>query len=330
MQCPRLHGTLSSIVLNSDQSSPLYAYLCSECHGVWMRSLECRTFLGLECERLVANSEVAFVDLNCPHCQTNCRLYRHELENGSHIDFHVCPRCASCFFDAVQFSLIVGLQLKAERAISGMLAKSPIDNLGVKCCDCGATVSSLESLYDAGIGYCCQSCHANPPILSENKLQTVQLVTFHDMEIKVDHWQMSTKSRIAITPVEPCLLDVHMFSLSPLQRIVRCGRRKLALHGNLRKHVDATEDMQHVTPWHVFLKQRGVSENLDQLTKLGQFELSFSPHSIVFVLNAKHAGTETKLKFETTVRRLLLAYERFVTLSHRYSFKSADSNDETE
>ena len=321
MLCPRMHGTLDSILLNADYSSPLYAYMCPECRGVWMRALECRAFLGIECEKVAAIADSAYVDLNCPHCKTVCKTAPIDLENGSQVIFHICPRCFACFFDAVQFCLIVGLQLKAERAISGMLAKSPIDNLGVKCCDCGTSVSSLDCLYDAGIGYCCQSCHANPPILSENKLQTVQLVTFHDMEIKVDHWQMTTRSRIAVTPVEPCLLDVHLYSLSPLQRVLRLGHRKLALHGNLRRHVDATEDMSRVTPWHVFLKQRGVAENLHQLTSLGQFELSFNPHSIIFELNAKQAGTETKMRFEAIVRRLLLAYERFVALSHLYAFK---------
>ena len=75
MQCPRMHGTLSPIVLNADFSSPLTAYLCTECHGVWMRTLECRAFLGLETEKIASNSEVAYVELDCPHCQTKCKIY---------------------------------------------------------------------------------------------------------------------------------------------------------------------------------------------------------------------------------------------------------------
>ncbi len=318
MQCPRLHGSLESILLNSDFSKPLQAYLCPQCHGIWMRSLECRAYLGLECEKLVSQSNPANIGLSCSHCQTVCRSACVPTETGDLVEFHICPRCLACFFDAAQFAIIFYQQLKSERAISGIMSQSVLDDLGVVCCDCGAAVRQLDDLHDVGTGYCCQSCYNAPPIFSENKLQNVQLVTFHGMEIKIDHWQMSTRSRISVTPAEPCLLDVRLYSLSPWQRIARMGHRKLKLLGELGRHLDATEDAARVTPWHVFLKQRGVLENIKVLNRLGKIEITFKPHSIIFELNAKRSGTETKQKFEATTRRILLAYEKFVQLSHEY------------
>ncbi len=323
MKCPRLHGTLNSVFLNSDYSTPLQAYLCPICHGIWMRALECRAYLGLECEKLVSRASVAPIELACAHCQTTLRSVSLPMENGG-IYFHICPRCHACFFDQTQFALIFYLQLKAERDISGVLAQTPLDNLGVQCCDCGCSVNQLEDLYDVGIGYCCQNCHSTPPILSENKLQTVQLISFHNLEIKIEHFQNSTRSRIAVTPCDSCLFDVSMFSLTPFQRLMRLGRRKLKLHGELGRHMDATEDIAHVTPWHVFLKQRGVVENLAVLSKLGDLEIDFKPHIIAFELHARRSGVETKLKFETAVRRIILAYEKFVILAKEYS--SDDEN----
>jgi hypothetical protein len=140
------------------------------------------------------------------------------------------------------------------------------------------------------------------------------------MEIKLDHWQANATSRIAVTPEEPCLLDVRLFSLTNWERFVRLGYRKLKLHGNLRKYIDATEGIDHVTPWHVFLKQRGVTGCLEQLSALGKISLTFKPHSIVFEIDLERMGTDSRMRFEVIVRRLLIAYERFVSLMHRYSY----------
>lgn len=330
MKCPRMHGSLESVLLNADFSTPLQAYLCTQCHGVWMRALECRTYLGIECEKLVSRASAAPIELACAHCQTSLKVVSVPLDNGETVDFYICPRCHACFFDQTQFALIFYLQLKAERDISGILARTPLDNLGVVCCDCGSVVNQLEGLYDVGIGYCCQHCHSTPPILSENKLQTVQLVSFHNLEIKIEHFQNSTRSRIAVTPFEPCLFDASIFSLSPVQRMMKLGSRKLKFRGELGRKLDATEDMKHVTPWHVFLKQRGVVENLAEISRLGAIEVTFKPHIIAFDLNAKRTGTETKLKFEASVRRMLIAYEKFVQLSKMYSFQEDVDNESPE
>ena len=325
MKCPRLHGTLEPVLLNADYSQPLQAYLCPWCHGIWMRSLECRAYLGLECEKFVQHAQAASIDLLCSHCQSSFRSVFLHLDTGEDIHFYICPRCQACYFDQTQFALIFYLQLKAERNISGVLAQTPLDNLGVQCCDCGCIVNNLEELHDVGIGYCCHNCHSVPPILSENKLQTVQLISFHNFEIKIEHFQNSVRSRIAVTPNDPCMFDVNLFSLTPWQRLMRMGKRKLRLHGELGRHVDATEDIEHVTPWHVFIKQRGVIENLTVLSRLGTLDITFRPHIIAFELNARRSGMETKLKFESAVRRLIVAYERFTILSQNYV-----SDDDTE
>ena len=318
---------MESVLLNADYSTPLQASMCPRCHGIWMRSLESRTYLGLECEKLITLSQNAPLDLECPHCQTAMHTVSISGEDGASLQFFICPRCQSCYFDRTQFALIFYLQLKAERDISGVLAQTPLDNLGVCCCDCGATVDHLEDLHDVGIGYCCKNCHSTPPILTDYKLQTFQLISFHNLEIKIEHFQNSTRSRIAVTPFEPCLFEVSLNSLSMSDRIMRMGRRKLKFHGTLGRHLDATEDIRHLTPFHVFMKQRGIVENLIALTRLGQIDISFKPHIIVFDLNAKRLGTETRLRFETAVRRILIAYERFVLLAKDYQMPDEDDAD---
>ena len=325
MLCPRLHGTLEPVLLNSDFSSPQHAYLCPECHGIWIRAMECRDFLGFESESMAYHTGRAPVDLICSHCQHPTHITSCELENKETLTFHVCPRCYSVFFDAVQFAMVFYRQLKAERSISGMLAHSPLDVFNFPCCDCGADIKNLDEAHEADIGYCCNKCHQSPPILSENKIQNVQLVTFHGMEVKIDHSISSPFSRISVTPVEPCQLDVHLFSLSPIKRILAMGRRKLRFHGTLGHHLDASQDIKRKTPWHVFLHQRGVTDCLESMISLGQIDIAFKPHSIIFELNAKRVGADTKLKFETAVRRMLIAYERFVKLTRLY-----DSPEETE
>ena len=328
MQCPRLHGTLETVLLNSDISEPQYAYLCPECHGVWMRAMECRDFLGFESEMLLPHTSRATVDLPYPHCQHPAHIVDIELDNKERLKFYVCPRCFSVFFDATQFAQAFYQQLKAERSISDMLAHSPLDHFGLTCCDCGAEIKTLDEAHDAGIGYCCNKCHQTPPILSENKIQNVQLVTFHGMEVKIDHGMASSFSRISVTPVEPCQLDVHLFSLSPLKRVLSMGYRKMRFHGTLGHHLDASQDNKHKTPWHVFLRQRGVTHCIEIMAALGSIDVAFKPHSIIFELNAKRVGTDTKLKFETAVRRMLIAYERFVKLAKRY--EHPEETDEAE
>ena len=292
--------------------------MCPFCHGVWVRSMECSDFLGLDCEKLFISSMKSSVPLFCAYCNGECQQVEVPLENGSFVRFHICLRCKSCFFEPVQFALLFYQQIKLERSVSGILAQSPLDDLGVKCCDCGAEIGSLDDLYDAHIGYCCRKCHDNPVILSENKIQNVQLVTFHNMEIKIDHWQSSSKSRVAVTPEEPCILDTSLYPIHTLNRILRMGYRKTHFEGFLHRYLDGTEKIDKRTPLHVFLKQRGVVSCIEDLVNLGEFSLSFKPQSIIFEINAKRMGMDSKIRFESLVRRMLIAYERFVALTRIY------------
>ncbi|MBQ9243810.1 MAG: hypothetical protein IJ165_11420 [Proteobacteria bacterium] len=327
MQCPRLHGVLESVLLNADYSSSLQAYFCPECHLVWMRALECRAYLGLDPEVLLAKAEKDAIDLKCAHCETICKCAHYQIEEGKNSYFHICPRCYACFFEAAQFALFYYLQLKTEREISGSMAVSPIDQPGLRCCDCGAEIPSFTSAQETEIGFCCTQCRQSPPILSEGKLQNVQLVTFHNMEIKIDHWMTTPRSRISITPVDPCLLDLRIFTLSAFQRICRFGHRTLKLHGQLRHHLDASESIEHFTPFHLFLKQHGTAECLSALDQMGKLDITFKPHSIIIELNAKRTGLETRLKFEALVRRFILVYERFVKQAARYVHDEAPSEE---
>lgn len=324
MECPRLHGSMECIHLSADFSDPQTCYFCTDCHGVWMRSHECRSILGVDAMRLQMQSEADYVALLCPHCQTTCRLSFVAIANNQTVSVRVCPRCQSCFFDGGSFAKTYFEQVKYARSEKGKLGDTPVDHLSWRCCDCGTTMTTPENAFDARIGYCCAHCHNTMPILSERKISN-QLVTFHNMEIKIDHWLSTTRSRIAVTPVEPCLLDVTIHTLTPLQRIFRFGRRITQFGGKLRRHIDATECIDKQTPFHVFLKQRGVSECLADLVAIGNFSITFKPHSIVFEIDAFRLGTEIRQRFEATTRRLLIAYERFVQLSHLYTMPEDDT-----
>ena len=91
----------------------------------------------------------------------------------------------------------------------------------------------------------------------------------------------------------------------------------MALRGELRKYLDASEDIASCTPWHVFLAQRGTIECLEQLVELGKLRFTFKPHNLIFEIEGDRLGAETRLKFEAAVRRLLIVYERFVSTIER-------------
>ncbi len=318
MECPRQHGSMESIHLSADLMDPQEAFFCSDCHGIWMRARECRSVLGIDSTRLQIQSESDYVPLVCPHCQTTFRLSFFDIDADQRISIRVCPRCQSCFFDGGGFAQVFYQQVKIERVTTNLLSNTPLDALGWRCVDCQSPIDSLEGAFDGRVGCCCSRCRYTPPVLSGGKIQNVQLVTFHNMEIKIDHWMSTTRSRIAVTPVEPCLLDVSIYPLRPVQRFFRFGHRTTQFGGALRRHLDATQSIATKTPFHVFLNQRGVAECLYDLVSMGNITITFKPHCMIFEMDAFRLGTEVRQRFESIIRRMLIAYERFVALSHRY------------
>lgn len=326
MDCPRQHGSMECVHLNADLMDPQEAFFCADCHGIWMRTRECRSILGIDGMRLQQQSEPDYVPLVCPHCQTTFRLSFFDPESDFPIRIRVCPRCQSCFFDGGSFAQIFYRLLKTEQTANNIFCHSPLDALTWRCVDCQSPIDNLDEAFDARVGCCCSRCRYSPPILSEGKIQNVQLVTFHNMEIKIDHWMSTTRSRIAVTPVEPCLLDVLIYPLSPLQRIFRFGHRTTQFGGALRRHIDATQSITAKTPFHVFLKQRGVAECLYDLVSMGNMAITFKPHCMIFEMDAFRLGTEVRQRFESIIRRMLIAYERFVALSHRYTMPDPEED----
>lgn len=318
MKCPRLHGKMTCINLSADLTQSQEAFLCPDCHGVWMRAHDCRAILGLEPSSDIRHTKTSSIPIACPHCQSRCHMTRLYDDDRPVVDALICPQCFSIFLDACGFALLFFRQLKTERASSNIASLSPLDNPNLSCCDCGGTIKSFDDAHYAGIGYCCGRCHDAPPILSENKLQNVQLVTFHGMEIKIDHWLSSVKSRISITPAEPCLFNVRIFSLSIGRRLLRFGLRTFPFGGKLGQHLDATQCLIPMSPWHVFISQRGVAYCLEELNCLGQLDMVFKPHCIVIELSAIRRGSDIRMRFESLVRRLLLVYERFSLLTHQF------------
>ena len=51
---------------------------------------------------------------------------------------------------------------------------------------------------------------------------------------------------------------------------------------------------------------------------MGNITITFKPHCMIFEMDAFRLGTEVRQRFESIIRRMLIAYERFVALSHRY------------
>lgn len=314
MYCPRLHGTMENIGLSSDFSAPDMAQFCDECHGIWMRANACKEYLGFDPETLYPLAVPASIDLECPHCQIAMKV----ADASPSVCLHLCERCAAVFLDRGQFAVLSFEKLEASRKGVVVSAKSPLDKLGMSCCDCGSEIGTPSDACAGSIGYCCKRCYSNPPLFAEHKLQNVQLLTFRGMEVKVDHWRNNKVCHISVTPDEPCLLNVEISSLSFVERMMRFGYRKLALGGHLRKQLDATEGIQAKTPWHVFLKQRGVTNCLSVLCELGAIDIVLKPHILLFELKGERFGTLTRQRFEATIRRLLVVYERFVKMTHRY------------
>ncbi|MCL2325964.1 MAG: hypothetical protein FWC40_05640 [Proteobacteria bacterium] len=333
MQCPRLHGAMIPIHLSAACASSRQAFFCEECRAVWMKAAECKDYLGIDTELARLKLQHTYIDLSCPQCLTTLQFRRF----AGYV-VYVCGQCRSCFMDSGVLPCLLdslketflptdsALPLpNSDKAVPSLTAPSPIDRLGMTCCECDAEIPHPGEAHMGAIGCCCQRCTSTPQLISEQKFQNAQLVTFRSMEVKVDHWRRNSHSVIAVTPAEPCLLNVTLYSLSLPVRMLRFGYRKLALRGKLRRRLDASEGIEFKTPWHVFLKQRGIIECLDELSTMGSICIEFMPHSIIFDLENHSRSVELRHRFEASVRRLLLAYERFVLLTKRYDTPSATS-----
>ncbi len=307
MECPRLHGNMTAIELSSDieESSP--AFYCETCHAVFLSEADCCDHVDIDVKAIPkAELQEPVVDLVCPNCgglfraieREGCRLY-------------VCTECCAAFLDAGIMATLMNRILKKERDSGSAIEAAPFERMTFKCDDCGATIDSIEDMTVSPIGCSCKKCAATPPILSESKQLEVQIVTFHGMEVKIDRAMTSRITRISVTPAEPGKLDVYIHSLSWVERLYQLGWRRLDLHGTLRKKLDASEDIACRTPWQMFLKQRGIIECFERMQEMGNIKVTLKPHSLIFELEGDRIGAETRMKLEATVRRFLIAYERY-------------------
>jgi len=313
MECPRLHGMMQTIDLSPDPSEPHLAYFCEHCHAVCVSDIDCHDWLGLDYQSSsrVCDGEsglwVPSIDLKCARCSESLLAARVCGWNA-----YVCPRCHSWFLDAGVLPFLMHEYHEKLRSAGAHIELEPVELMPLKCADCGVEIPSIKDVfsYDYEIGCYCKKCGTNLS-LSETKQQEVQIVTFHGMEVKIDRLKRSNTSRIMVTPVQPGKLNVFVHSLSTWERIKLLGWRKLALRGELRSHIDASEGIERCTPWSVFLKQRGVVECLQDIQQLGDFRITFKPHNLIFELDGDRVGAETRLHFEEAVRRMLILYERY-------------------
>lgn len=309
MKCPRFHGELCPIELSDTTDHSRLAWFCTECHGAWLREHDYRALVSTDF--CFDSSELLdpSIDLLCPNCAERMRYGEWDCWR-----FYVCSRCQAFYLDAAVLPVFMNRSMDEDKKKTN---HSPIGHFVVRCDDCGTNIDDFSELCASPLGCCCKKCAANAPVLSESKQLEVQIVTFHDMEVKIDRLKSSGHCRISVTPAVPGKLNVSLHTLSPWERVRQLGWRCMALRGKLRKHLDASEDINGRTPWHVFLKQRGTIECLEQLDRLGKLRFTFKPHNLIFEIEGDKLGAETRLKFETAVRRLLIAYERFVAMIGR-------------
>lgn len=309
MECPRFHGEMSPIELSPTIENSRLAWFCEECHGVWMRESDYRGLVNTDFGLDMSVLSYPAMDLMCPHCSER---FKYLEWDGWRL--YVCRRCQAVYFDADVLPMFMARSMDEDKKTTN---HSPLEHLCMKCDDCGAKIEQLSELSPSPIGCSCKKCASSAPVLSESKQLEVQIVTFHDMEVKIDRFQSSSRCRISVTPAVPGKLNVSMHTLSRWERFRRMGWRCMALRGELRKYLDASEDIASCTPWHVFLAQRGTIECLEQLVELGKLRFTFKPHNLIFEIEGDRLGAETRLKFEAAVRRLLIVYERFVSTIER-------------
>ncbi len=313
MECPRLHGKMQTIDLSPDINDPHTASFCEYCHAICLSDIDCHDWLGIDYQsssEAVDGESCLFeppIELKCARCSESLLAVR-----VCGWIAYVCPRCHTWFLDAGVPPFLMQAYHDKLRASGSNFELEPVELTAFKCADCGADIPSIKDAcsFDYEIGCYCKKCSANLS-LSEMKQQEVQLVTFHGMEVKIDRLKRSNTSRIMVTPVQPGRLNVFVHSLSTWERLKRFGWRKLALHGELRSNIDASEGIDRCTPWCVFLKQRGVVECLLDIQQLGDFRITLKPHNLIFELDGNSIGAETRLHFEEAVRRMLILYERY-------------------
>lgn len=318
MECPRFHGEMCPIELSSAADNSRVAWFCEECHSVWMRESDYRAFVNTEISIDETQFSYPSIDILCPHCSERFKYFEYEGWR-----FYWCSRCQAFYFDAEVLPVLMNRSLDDDKKKTN---HSPFESFAIRCDDCGAKIEDLADVTPSPIGCSCKKCASNAPVLSDSKQLEVQIVTFHDMEVKIDRLMSSGRCRISVTPAVPGKLNVSMHTLSLWERIRQLGWRCLALRGELRKHLDASEDIEGCTPWHVFLNQRGTVECLELLNELGKLRFTFKPHNLIFEIEGERLGAETRLKFESTVRRLLIVYERFVSTIQR-CYEDADETD---
>ncbi|MGI5830218.1 MAG: hypothetical protein ACOX8U_08650 [Bradymonadia bacterium] len=311
IRCPRFHGSLSKIALNADIGSERFAYLCSFCGGVHIKAQEWHDILHLES----SFSKDALYPTRIPMVCESCNEAR-SIVLVDELPVFYCARCESYWLDAGIFPVL--LSSEVEKQTGAAPSNSPFSPLNISCCDCGVNIASACDAHACPIGMICTRCYHAPPGFMENKVNNFQMLTFKGMEVKVEHWGQSVRSLIAVTPAQPCLLNVRLHSLSLQERILRFGRRRIAFAGALGKKIDADQDIKLRTPFKVFLSQRGVVALINDIASLGSMDLQFRPHNLSFELHALRISNEIRLHFEVAVRRLLIAYSRFAELSELY------------
>lgn len=312
--CPRHHGALSRIALHSDIDTQQFAYLCSFCGGIHIDSQQWHHVLPLEPSLSKQDLHNTRIPFPCENCSAPKKII---LVNELPIFY--CVQCGSYWMDSGIFPLL--LWHEAEKQTGASPAISPFSPLSLSCCDCGAVITTMAEAHPCPIGLVCQRCFTVPPTFSEQKIHNYQMLTFRGMEVKIEHWSQSVRSLIAITPAQPSLLNVHFHSLTWKERLIRCGRRKIAFAGELGKKIDSDQDIALRTPLAVFLTQRGVAALLKELSNLGSIDIQFRPHNFSFDLKALRVSNEIRLHFEVAVRRMLIAYLRFVELTQLYDLK---------
>ena len=312
MECPRLHGELQSVDISRNASDSKLVGHCGVCHAVCMSDLNLHELVGVEYATLSADAFVQpAIDLNCPQCHDGLQCDGRLLETSfDGWRAYVCPRCHQWFLDAGVLTYLLRRNNERLRSSGVNLDEAPAERVFLKCTDCGGEIDAIQDAFSSAIGCSCKKCHDQAPILSETKFQESQLVTFHGMEVKIDRLRNDFR-RIMVTPVQPGRLNVSVRSLSIWERIWRLGWRNLALRGDIRHCIDASEGVDRITPWTVFLKQRGVTDCLEALNEIGRFSITFKPHNLIFELEGDLIGAEMQLRFEATVRRLLIAYEKY-------------------